>query len=276
MSILKNKTQGNYVNVYKGIVMDRFLSLRDRGMLLTLLSLPDNWGFTIAGLAKILPDGKHAIKSSIETLQKAGYLSKEQSRSEAGVFGENIIEVYETPCSLMTGFPLADNPTTEKPVTENQSQLNNNKSINKKSNNKGLNNQSIYQGKKIDEIDSIESHMRIIKENIEFENLLKENPYREDIIQEIVSLVVETISVKRQTIRIAGADYPYEMVKSKLLKLEKEHVQYVLNCLLENCTKVRNIKNYILTTLFNASTTIGNYYLAEANYDMKGDSDLCP
>ena len=127
MSILKNKTQGNYVNVYKGIVMDRSLSLRDRGMLLTLLSLPDNWGFTIAGLAKILPDGKHAIKSSIEALQKAGYLSKEQSRSEAGVFGENVIEVSETPCSPLTGFPLADNPTSENPVPGNQSQLNNNK-----------------------------------------------------------------------------------------------------------------------------------------------------
>lgn len=276
MTVLKNKTQGNYVNVYKGIVMDRSLSLRDRGMLLTVLSLPDNWEFTMAGLAKILPDGKHAVKSSLDSLQKAGYLSKEQSRREGGVFGENIIEVYETPRSPLTGFPVMDISLSEKPTAEKRSQLNNNKTINKKSNNKGLNNQSIYQEKKEDEIDSMESYMRVIKENIEYENLLKDNPYREDILQEIVSLIAETISLKRQVVRIAGADYPYEMVKSKLLKLEKEHVQYVLNCLLENCTKVRNIKNYMLTTLFNASTTIGNYYLAEANYDMKGGNDVCP
>ena len=79
MPVLKNKTQGNYVNVYKGIAMDPALSLRDRGMMLTLLSLPDNWDFTTAGLRKILPDGKHSIKSSIDSLQGFGYLSKEQS-----------------------------------------------------------------------------------------------------------------------------------------------------------------------------------------------------
>lgn len=73
--VLKNKTQGNYVNVYKGIAMDPALSLRDRGMMLTLLSLPDNWNFTTAGLRKILPDGKHSIKSSIDSLQEFGYLT---------------------------------------------------------------------------------------------------------------------------------------------------------------------------------------------------------
>ena len=75
MPVLKNKTQGNYVNVSKEIVMDRSLNLKDRGMLLTLLSLPDNWNFTAAGLAKILPDGKAAIYSSLDNLQKVGYLS---------------------------------------------------------------------------------------------------------------------------------------------------------------------------------------------------------
>ena len=102
MPVLKNKTQGNYVNVYKGIAMDPALSLRDRGMMLTLLSLPDNWDFTTAGLRKILLDGKHSIKSSIDSLQGLGYLSKEQSRGEGGVFGENVIEVYETPNSPLS------------------------------------------------------------------------------------------------------------------------------------------------------------------------------
>ena len=182
MPVLKNKTQGNYVNVYKGIAMDPALSLRDRGMMLTLLSLPDNWDFTTAGLRKILPDGKHSIKSSIDSLQGFGYLSKEQSRGEGGVFGENVIEVYETPHSPFPDFRVPDNPAAVKPVAENRPQLNNKKLTNKKSNNKGLNNQSIYHEKKEDEIDSMESYMRVIKENIDYENLLKENPYREDIL----------------------------------------------------------------------------------------------
>lgn len=143
MPVLKNKTQGNYVNVYKGIAMDPTLSLRDRGMMLTLLSLPDNWDFTTAGLRKILPDGKHSIKSSIDSLQGFGYLSKEQSRGEGGVFGENVIEVYETPHSPFTDFRVPDNPAAVKPVAENRSQLNNKKLTNNESINKGLNNQSI-------------------------------------------------------------------------------------------------------------------------------------
>ena len=162
MPVLKNKTQGNYVNVYKGIAMDPALSLRDRGMMLTLLSLPDNWDFTTAGLRKILPDGKHSIKSSIDSLQRFGYLSKEQSRGEGGVFGENVIEVYETPYSPFTDFRVSDNPVSVKPVAENQSQLNNKKVTNKKSNNKGLNNQSIYQESEPDGMDTMEPYTDII------------------------------------------------------------------------------------------------------------------
>ena len=138
--VLKNKTQGNYVNVSKEIVMDRSLNLKDRGMLLTLLSLPDNWNFTAAGLAKILPDGKAAIYSSLDNLQKVGYLTKEQGRGAGGVFGANIIEIHEKPCSPFTDFPFADNPSpeklfTEKPVPENRTQLNNNRLNNRELNN---------------------------------------------------------------------------------------------------------------------------------------------
>lgn len=234
MPVLKNKTQGNYVNVYKGIAMDPALSLRDRGMMLTLLSLPDNWDFTTAGLRKILPDGKHSIKSSIDSLQGFGYLSKEQSRGEGGVFGENVIEVYETPHSPFPDFRVSDNPATVKPVAENRSQLNNKKVTNKKSNNKGLNNQSIYQESEPDGIDTMEAYTDIIKENIEYEYLLRDNSYQKDVIEEILNLIVETVSVKRKTVRIAGADYPYEAVKGKFLKLDMGNIQYVLDCMDKN------------------------------------------
>ena len=255
MPVLKNKTQGNYVNVYKGIAMDPALSLRDRGMMLTLLSLPDNWDFTTAGLRKILPDGKHSIKSSIDSLQGFGYLSKEQSRGEGGVFGENVIEVYETPYSPFADFRAPDNPVSVKPVAENRSQLNN---------------QSIYQELEPDGMDTMESYTDIIKENIEYEYLLRDNPYKKDVIEEILNLIVETVSVKRKTVRIAGADYPYELVKGKFMKLDMSHIQYVIDCMAANATKVRNIKNYLLTALYNAPNTIGNYYQSEVNYDMKG------
>ena len=81
MPVFKNKTQGQYVNVYKDILKNHSLSLRDREMVVTLLSLPDNWEFTISGLSKIIPDGKSSIRASLTHLEKLGYqeLRREQS-----------------------------------------------------------------------------------------------------------------------------------------------------------------------------------------------------
>ena len=87
MPVFKNKTQGQYVNVYKEILKNKTLSLRDRGMVVTLLSLPDNWDFSIAGLSKIIPDGKSAIRASLARLEELGYVSKEQERAKHGKFG---------------------------------------------------------------------------------------------------------------------------------------------------------------------------------------------
>lgn len=270
MPVLKNKTQGNYVNVYKGIATDRSLGLKARGMLLTLLSLPDNWDFTVNGLNKILPDGKSAIYSCLDNLQEAGYLTKEQSRGAGGVFAGNVIEVHETPHPPFPDFRVSDNPATEKPVPGNQAQLNNKKVTNKKSNTKGVNNQSIYREKEPDGMDTMDAYTDIIKGNIEYEYLLRDNPYRRDEIEEILNLIVETVAINRKKIRIAGTDYPYELVKGKFLKLDMSHIQYVLDCMDKNTSKVRNIKNYLLTALYNAPNTIGNYYQSEVNYDMYG------
>lgn len=87
MPVFKNKTQGQYVNVYKDILKNHSLSLRDRGMVVTLLSLPDNWEFTISGLSKIIPDGKSSIRASLTHLEELGYISRTQEISnQAGLY----------------------------------------------------------------------------------------------------------------------------------------------------------------------------------------------
>lgn len=181
-----------------------------------------------------------------------------------------MIEVYETPHSPFPDFRVPDNPAAVKSVAENRSQLNNKKLTNNESINKGLNNQSIYQKSEPDGMDVMEAYTDIIKANIEYEYLLRDNPYKKDVIEESLNLIVETVSVKRKMIRIAGANYPYEVVKGKLLKLDMGHIQYVLDCMDKNATKVRNIKNYLITALYNAPNTIGNYYQSEVNHDMNG------
>lgn len=122
----------------------------------------------------------------------------------------------------------------------------------------------------IDEIDMIAAYTQIIKDNIEYEALKLDMGYQGALVDEIVELLVETVSVKREHIRISGADYPYQLVKGKLLKLDYSHIHYVMDCMQKNTTKVANIRAYLLTALYNAPSTIDSYYQAEVNHDMYG------
>jgi len=87
-------------------------------------------------------------------------------------------------------------------------------------------------------------------------------------LDEIVELIVETVCARRKTTRIAGADFPHEVVRSRFLKLDSEHIRFVMDSLQKNTTEVRNMKQYLLTVLFNAPTTISNHYTSQVNHDM--------
>ena len=90
-------------------------------------------------------------------------------------------------------------------------------------------------------------------------------------LDEIVDLIVDTVCSARKVIRIAGDDYPAEVVKSRFMKLNSSHVQYVMDCMKDNTTYVRNIKKYLLAALYNAPTTINSYYSSLVQHDMYGD-----
>ena len=110
----------------------------------------------------------------------------------------------------------------------------------------------------------------IIKDNICYDILKQDMPYDHDRIDEIVDLILETVCTRRRTVRIAGDDYPAELVKAKFMKLDSEHIRFVLDCMRENTTKIRNIKQYLRAALFNAPSTIGNYYTSLVAHDMAG------
>ncbi len=152
MAVLKNKTQGNYTIVSQNIMRDKDLSLTERGMLITLLSLPDNWHFTIMGLCQILPDGKERISRTLNSLISKGYVTRIQGRGEKGQFDSTDLEVHETPVrttnppgrpndydeetQCTSGFsPYPENPDTvnrdtDNPYAGNPTQYNNNISTN--------------------------------------------------------------------------------------------------------------------------------------------------
>lgn len=117
-------------------------------------------------------------------------------------------------------------------------------------------------------VSEIENYRELILENIEYDYLCREfATYREDL-DEIVELMVETVCARRKTTRIAGSDFPHEVVRSRFLKLDSSHIEFVMDCLHKNTTQVRNIKQYLLTVLFNAPSTMSNSYTAQVNHDM--------
>ena len=117
----------------------------------------------------------------------------------------------------------------------------------------------------------MDSYRELIRDNIEYDILLHNKPDEKDRLDEIVELMTETVCSKRRYIRIAGNDFPAESVKSRLLKVNSEHIQFVFDCLDKNTTEVRNIKQYLLTTIYNAPITIDNYYASLVNHDMYGE-----
>ena len=117
-------------------------------------------------------------------------------------------------------------------------------------------------------MEEMQDYRELILENIEYDHLCREfETYREDL-DEIVELIVGTVCARRKTTRIAGADFPHEVVRSRFLKLDSSHIEFVMESLHNNTTEVRNMKQYLLTVLFNAPTTMSNHYTAQVNHDM--------
>ena len=117
---------------------------------------------------------------------------------------------------------------------------------------------------------TVEIYQEIIRDNIEYNHLIQHRSIDRDMLDEIVDLILETVCTARKTIRVAGDEYPAELVKAKVLKLNCEHIEFVMDCMRENTTEVRNIKKYLLAVLFNAPSTIGSYYTAKVNHDLYG------
>lgn len=117
-------------------------------------------------------------------------------------------------------------------------------------------------------MDAVRTYEEVIKDNIEYRYLIQDKNIDRGMLDEIVSLMLETVCTRRKVIRIAGDDYPAELVKAKFMKLDGEHIRFVLDCMRENTTKIRNIKQYLRAVLFNAPSTIGNYYTSLVAHDM--------
>ena len=268
------------------------LSLKAKGLLSMMLSLPEDWNYTTRGLAAICKEGVDAIGGALRELETAGYIVRHQLRDRQGRISDTEYVIYEQPqpknpdtpqpdtASPDTENPYLDTPDTAEPYTEKPAQLNKDRRSKEKEIPNGLstdisNPDPIYppahlQGAGCDGM-GYEAARELVKENIEYDILTQDPQQDKEQLDEVVDLMAETLCSRRQTIVVAGDEYPAEMVKEKLLRVNSMHIGYVFDCLKQNTTYVRNIKKYLLASLFNAPSTMGSYYSALVNHDMYGD-----
>ena len=271
------------------------LSLKSKGLLSMMLSLPDDWNYTTRGLAKICKEGTDSIGSALKELERAGYIVRNRLRDSKGKIVDVEYVIYETPRPPDTGQPCEDEPDTACPDTENPDMdnpcLENRPQLNKEKRNPEKPNTDLSSTKGSNPIQSSsqtpaeakrtgqewmrerESYRELILENIEYDILIQNERMDRDRLDELVELMVDTVCSRREIIRIAGDDYPAEVVKSRFLKLNSAHIEYVLNRMRENTTYVRNIKKYLLAALYNAPATIDSYYTSLVSHDMYGSGE---
>lgn len=277
MAVYRVNKSRNYTVMSNFHLRDKNLSLKAVGLLSKMLSFNDGWKFSTRGLSAICKEGPDAILSALKELEKYGYLVRHRQRDNKGRMGSMVFEIYEEP---QPDFPHTDNPHMEKPDVdypdvdepheENPARINTNQVITQERNNSLSKYQSINPDG-MDVIDERERYEELIRDNLEIDILSQDPHYDIDRVNELVEIMLDAVCSKSPTIRINGEDMPQQVVKSRFLKLDSSHIEYVLHAMDECPSDIRNIRAYLLTTLYNASLTMDNYYSALVNHDMNSE-----
>lgn len=270
MAVFRVKKTRDYTVMANHHLRNKALSLKAKGLLSLMLSLPDDWDYTLKGLARICRDGVDSIAAAVNELEEAGYIVRKRVRDDKGRVRDMEYTILEHPKEDIPpklDFPVQDNPVQEKPEQEKRPQLSTKESnIQQSSTEESIPILSNQMG--TDEMLKREQYRELLKENIEYDILTENHCLDRERIDELLELMTDTVCTNRKTLRIAGDDYPAEVVKSKLLKLNSMHIEYVLECVAKNTTEVRNIKKYLLAALYNAPATIDSYYTSLVSHDM--------
>ena len=226
MAVFRIERTRDYTVMSNHHLRNANLSLKAKGLLSMMLSLPEDWNYTTRGLAKICKEGVDAIGAALRELEAAGYIVRHKLRDRQGRISDTEYVIYEQPQLRKpdTDSPDTENPYMDKPDTEKPAELNIEKSNTQK--------QNIY-GSSTDSI-----------------------PFRD--------CAADCLPERK------GSDFPHEIVRSRFLKLDNSHIEFVMDCLQKNTTEIRNMKQYLLTVLFNAPTTISNHYTSQVNPDLYG------
>lgn len=300
MAVFRIEKTRDYTVMANHHLKNRELTLKAKGLMSVLLSLPDDWDYTLVGLSRISREGVDAIREAVKELERAGYVIRNRVRNEKGQLTDTEYVIYEQPrapevaaesqepVSPALEKPVLENPTLEnptqdkptldfpaldKPTLENPMQLNTHRlnthrenidlSIPHAANTYPSIPQSSTPAR--EQPSMVAQYKALVRHHIDYENMCQQ--YERERLDEIVYLIVEVLCSKAQFFTINGSDVPAELVRGQLLKFNSLHLQYVFDSLNKTASNITNIKAYLLTTLYNAVSTHNSYYDARVRHD---------
>lgn len=292
MSVFRVEKSREFTVIANSVFKDKTLSAKAKGILVEMLSLPENWDYTLKGLTYLFSDGIDSIRQGIRELEEHGYIVRERKRDAKGRLGGMEYVIYETPripvnfseelsTEPVSEKPISAYPTEELPMREVPTQeapIEESAMTYKEINNKELrelntyeSNQSISEPAPMD-VMGYEEARECVMENIEYEIMC--DRYPKERLDEIVDIASEALCTRRASFTLGKDTYPYSLVKDRLLRLDASHVGYIIDCINKNTSDVHNIKTYLLKTLINAPATMESYYTTKVNHDMNGSYRL--
>ena len=274
MAVFRVERTRDYTVMCNHHLKDSGLSLKAKGLLSMMLSLPDEWNYSTRGLAAICKEGVDAIGKTLKELEQAGYIVRRQLRGADGRICDTEYTIYEQPrppdtASPDTENPYLDIPDMEEPDTDNPAQLNTKKSNTKQSNTNLSSTHSFFPPAPEPDglMDGLDKRAEI-REQIEYDILSQQ--YDRMQLDELVEIMLEVSMNRSPTIRIGrDAEYPTGFVQQRFKKITSMHIEKVMDGIRENTTRVWNTKAYLMAALFNSVSTIDNHYAMLVNHDFR-------
>ena len=284
MAVFRIEKTRDYTVMSNYHLRDKRLSLKAKGLLSQMLSLPEDWDYTLTGLSTINRESKDAIRSAIQELEKCGYIERRQTTDKQGKFSGNEYVIHEFPAEPEESEaeetqepslenPLSENPTTgnpsaEKPSSENPTQLNIYKQNTNKQNTDPQSTESFLPSQPQTPTDGRTLRAEI-RRRIEYETLAETADRAQ--VDELVEIMVEVAMNRRPTIKVGReGEFSTAYVQERFARIGPEHIARVLEGIRENTNRVYNTKAYLLSALFNSVSTLDNHYAMLVNHDLHG------
>lgn len=297
MPVFRVDKSRDFTVVANCVFKDRTLSAKAKGILVEMLSLPENWDYTLKGLTTLFSDGIDSIRQGINELEKHGYIVRERKRDARGRLGGMEYVIYETPHvvqedsqpvenSIDSDVPESPDPATEDPTQDLSAEEMPTvyKEINKY-NTYSLSRTNISflpeVSENFEESEPVEKSGRKeisdtsrareeIKKQIEYDIMTKR--CQKSQLDELIEIMLEVKLNLSPTTRFSRDEvYPTIYVQDRYSKLIAEHIEQVLDGIRENTSKVMHTKAYLMKCLFNAPETLENKVMMDVNHDLYGE-----